>query len=100
MAKLTNPCSTWGLLSRVGAGIFGGYALASAWVVLCGAADAARVQGIVLGMQTSWVWYAAAIIWAFSPVALAKVWAVLCASVLLMLSLALALARIGVQHAI
>jgi hypothetical protein len=50
--------------ARVAAAVLGGYAISSAWVVLCGAMSQSRVEAIVGGMQSSWLWYVAAVIWA------------------------------------
>ena len=76
------------LISRLAAAVLGGYALASAWVVMCGALGTARVETVLGGVQTSWLWYVAAVIWAFSPVAARQVWAVLSGVTVLLLSVA------------
>ncbi|WP_120967507.1 hypothetical protein [Comamonas sp. lk] len=76
------------LISRLAAAVLGGYALASAWVVMCGALGAARVEAVLGGVQSSWLWYVAAVIWAFSPVAPRRVWAVLGGATVVLLSAA------------
>ncbi|WP_182284123.1 hypothetical protein [Comamonas testosteroni] len=69
--------SDWGLGSRLAAAVLGGYAVSSAWVVLCGAMSQSRVETILGGMQSSWLWYVAAVIWAFSPASPRRIWGVL-----------------------
>lgn len=64
----------WSLCTRLAAAVIGGYGVASAWVVLWGAMQSTRVQSILGGMQTSWILYVGAVIWAFSPVPLGRVW--------------------------
>lgn len=59
------------------AAVLGGYAVSSAWVVLCGAMSQSRVETILGGMQSSWLWYVAAVIWAFSPASPRRIWGVL-----------------------
>ena len=56
------------LLSRVAAAVFGGYALAAAVL------PTGRAEAVVGGMQFSFAVHAIAAIWAFSPVALMRVW--------------------------
>lgn len=64
------------LLSRVAAAVLGGYALASATAIfLASVLPASRAEGVVAGMQLSFVVYTVAVIWAFSPVSLARAWA-------------------------
>jgi len=84
-----------GLTLRIVAAVLGGYALASAWAVLCGAWAPARVEGILVGEQTSWLLYVAAVIWVFSPVAPGRVWTVLAAATLAMLAAAVWMAQRG-----
>ncbi|MGE8319234.1 MAG: hypothetical protein ACN6O3_10860 [Comamonas sp.] len=62
------------IASRVLAAVLGGYGLASAWAVLCGAAPFARLEAVLAGMQTSFVVHVAAVVWAFSPVSLRRAW--------------------------
>ena len=69
--------SDWGLGSRLAAAVLGGYAVSCAWVVLCGATSQSRVETILGGMQSSWLWYVAAVIWAFSPASPRRIWGVL-----------------------
>ena len=69
--------SDWGLGSRLAAAVLGGYAVSSAWVILCGAMSQSRVETILAGMQSSWLWYVAAVIWAFSPASPRRIWGVL-----------------------
>ena len=61
-------------LQRLVAAVLGGYLLASAWVVLCGALSQPLAESILVGMQFSFAIHVAAVIWAFSPVSLARVW--------------------------
>lgn len=84
-----------GLVLRITAAVLGGYALSSAWVVLCGAWRITRVEGILAGEQTSWLLYVIAVIWAFSPVALDRVWAALGAVTLAILLAAVWIAQRG-----
>lgn len=64
--------------SRVLAAVLGGYALASAVAVLLAAVlPTSRQEAVMAGMQWSFVVHVAAAIWAFSPVPLSRVWAVL-----------------------
>lgn len=63
------------LLSRVAAAVIGGYALAAAFAVFLAAVlPAGRAEAVIGGMQFSFVVYPAAVIWAFSPVPLLRVW--------------------------
>ena len=77
--------------ARVAAAGLGGYAMSRAWVVLCGAMSQARVEAVVGGMQSSWLWYVAAVIWAFSPASPRRIWIVLSILILVMLAGAVAL---------
>lgn len=95
MVSSADPSSGWGLVSRLAAAVLGGYALISAWVVLCGAMSSERVQSILGGMQTSWLWYVAVVVWAFSPVPLSRVWAVLLGVLVVMLGAAALLLQWG-----
>jgi hypothetical protein len=62
-------------LGRVAAAVLGGYALAASMAVFLAAVlPAGRAEAVVGGMQWSFAAYAAAVIWAFSPVALLRVW--------------------------
>lgn len=64
------------LLSRVAAAVLGGYALAAATAIFLAAVlPASRAEGVVAGMQISFVIYTAAVIWAFSPISLSRAWA-------------------------
>jgi hypothetical protein len=62
------------LLSRVLAAVLGGYLLASAWVVFCGTVFPGGVEAVLAGVQLSFALYVAAVVWAFSPVPLGRVW--------------------------
>jgi len=62
------------LFSRTAAAVLGGYLLSSAWVVFCGALLPARAEAVLAGVQTSWVVYVAAVVWAFSPGPQARAW--------------------------
>ena len=61
-------------LQRLAAAVLGGYLLANAWVVFCGALSQPLAESILVGMQFSFAIHGAAVIWAFSPVSLARVW--------------------------
>lgn len=64
------------VLSRLAAAVFGGYALAAAVAVFLGAVlPSARADAVLAGMQLSFVVHTLAVIWAFSPVSPARVWA-------------------------
>lgn len=63
------------LLGRVAAAVFGGYALAAAVAVFLAAVlPAGRAEAAIGGMQLGFVVYPAAVIWAFSPMPLLRVW--------------------------
>lgn len=81
----------WDLGARLTAAVLGGYAVSSAWVVLCGAMSQSRVETMVGGMQSSWLWYVAVVIGAFSPVSPRRIWGVLLAMILAMLAATAAL---------
>ena len=91
MSQTDASHSGWGVGARVAAAVLGGYAISSAWVVLCGAMSQARVEAVVGGMQSSWLWYVAAVIWAFSPASPRRIWIVLSILILLMLAATIAL---------
>ena len=91
MSQTDASHSGWGVGARVAAAVLGGYAISSAWVVLCGAMSQARVEAVVGGMQSSWLWYVAAVIWAFSPASPRRIWIVLSILILVMLAGAAAL---------
>ena len=91
MSQTDASHSAWGVGARVAAVVLGGYAISSAWVVLCGAMSQARVEAVVGGMQSSWLWYVAAVIWAFSPASPRRIWIVLSILILVMLAGAVAL---------
>jgi len=86
MSQTDASHSGWGVGARVAAAVLGGYAISSAWVVLCGAMSQARVEAVVGGMQSSWLWYVAAVIWAFSPASPRRIWIVLSILILVMLA--------------
>lgn len=50
-----------------------------------------RVEAILAGVQTSFVLYVAAAIWAFAPVPLGRVWGVLLTAVVALLGAAMLL---------
>ena len=82
------------IASRVLAAVFGGYALASAVAVLLAAAlPTTRQEAVMAGMQWSFVVHVVAAIWAFSPVSLSRVWAVLVTAIAASLVAAWAFAR-------
>lgn len=91
MSQTDASHSAWGVGARVAAAVLGGYAISSAWVVLCGAMSQARVEAVLGGMQSSWLWYVAAVIWAFSPASPRRIWIVLSILILVMLAGAAAL---------
>ncbi|SDN94279.1 hypothetical protein SAMN05216303_10180 [Rhodoferax sp. OV413] len=63
------------LLSRVLAAIFGGYALASAWAVFLGAVlPGTRAEAVLVGVQSSFVVYTAAVVWVFAVHDLRRAW--------------------------
>lgn len=63
------------VMSRLLAAVFGGYALASALAVFLAAAlPGTRADAVMAGMQWSFVLHTLAVVWAFSPVSVAKVW--------------------------
>ena len=63
------------VLSRLAASVFGGYALAAAAAVfLATVLPSARADAVLAGMQLSFVVHTLAVIWAFSPVRLTRVW--------------------------
>ena len=62
------------LVSRVLAAVVGGYLLSSAWIVMCGALWPSTAQAVMVGVQTRFVVYTLAVIWAFSLVYLSRVW--------------------------
>lgn len=83
------------LLSRLVAGTVGGYALASAWVILWGGVGSGGAGAILAGVQTSFVVLALAVVWAFSPVRLMRVWLTLLGLATAMLVLAFVFKRWG-----
>jgi hypothetical protein len=63
------------LLSRVSAGVLGGYALASAGAVLLGALlPGPRAEAVLAGAQASFALYTGAVVWAFAVHDLRRVW--------------------------
>ena len=92
MSQASTRQSGVGWTWRALVAVLGGYALASAWAVLW---DTTRVDGILAGEQTGWLVYVAAMIWAFSPVALARVVGVFAAATLGLLLAAVWLAQRG-----
>lgn len=91
MSQTDASNSAWAVGARVAAAVLGGYAISSAWVVLCGAMSQARVEAVLGGMQSSWLWYVAAVIWAFSPASPRRIWTVMSILILVMLAGAAAL---------
>ena len=83
-----------GLLSRVAAAVLGGYLLASAWVVFCGVALPGRAEAVLAGVQLSFVVYVGAVVWAFAPVPLGRVWMGLLVPAAALAGLAALLARL------
>ncbi len=64
------------VLSRLAAAVLGGYALAAALAVFVGAVlPSTRADAVLAGMQLGFVVYPLAVVWAFSPVPLARMWA-------------------------
>ncbi|NHZ39684.1 MULTISPECIES: hypothetical protein [Massilia] len=61
--------------SRLLAAVAGGYAVAAALAVFLGAVlPMARAEAVLMGTYASFAAYTAAIVWAFSPQPLARVW--------------------------
>ena len=86
------------ILSRLLAAVLGGYAVASALAVLLAALlpvllSLPRGEAVLAGIQWSFAAQVAAAIWAFSPVPLARVWAVLLALVAVLTVASWALTR-------
>ena len=86
------------ILSRLLAAVLGGYAVASALAVLLAAMlpvllSLPRGEAVLAGIQWSFAAQVAAAIWAFSPVPLARVWAVLLALVAVLTVASWALTR-------
>lgn len=74
-SRLSSVPASLLLLSRVAAAVFGGYALAAAVAIFLAAVlPASRAEGVIAGMQLSFVAYTAAVIWAFSPISLVRAW--------------------------
>jgi uncharacterized membrane protein YqjE len=75
-SRLSSPSPGLLLLGRVAAAVFGGYALAAAVALFLAAVlPTGRAEAVVGGMQFSFAVHALAVVWAFSPVALSRVWA-------------------------
>jgi hypothetical protein len=84
------------VLSRVLAATLGGYALASATAIfLAGLLPTGRAEAVLAGMQLSFIVFTGAAIWAFSPVALARVWKGLLLPAVLLAFLGWLLPRLG-----
>jgi hypothetical protein len=82
--------------SRLLAAVFGGYALAAALAVFLGAAlPMARAEAVLMGSLLSFAAYTAAILWAFSPQPLARVWLSLAGASAVLGGAGLLLARSG-----
>ena len=60
MSQTDASHSAWRVGARVAAAVLGGYAISSAWVVLCGAVSQARVAAVVGGLPSRWLWYVTA----------------------------------------
>ncbi len=84
------------VVSRVLAAVFGGYLLASAWSVFIAAVFPGGAEAVLAGVQLSFVVYAGAVIWAFSPVPVRRVWAGLLLPAAVLAVLAALLPRFGV----
>lgn len=84
------------VVSRLLAAVFGGYALASALAAFLAAAlPGARVDAVLAGMQWSFALHTLAVIWAFSPVPVGRVWLGLLVPTAVLGGAALLLARNG-----
>jgi hypothetical protein len=83
------------LLSRVAAAVLGGYLLASAWSVFAGTVFPGGAEAVLAGVQLGFAVHVAAVIWAFSPVPLGRVWAGLLLPAAALAALAVVLARWG-----
>lgn len=76
MPATVSPTARPRVLHRLAAAVLGGYALAAATAIGLGAVlPSTRADAVLAGVQWSLVVYPAAVIWAFSPVPLARVWA-------------------------
>lgn len=84
------------IASRVLAGVGGGYAFAAALAVFLGAVlPMARAEAVLMGSYASFAAYTAAIVWAFSPQPLGRIWLTLGAACALLGGAGLLLARSG-----
>ena len=63
------------ILSRLLAAVLGGYLLASALAMFLPAAlPGSRAEAVLAGVQWSFALHVLAVVWAFSPLSLARVW--------------------------
>ena len=67
--------STGALISRIGAALFGGYALAALSSVAVLALPLSKPQAVLTGMLASFAIYTCAVIWVFAVRTALKAWA-------------------------
>ena len=67
--------ATGPLISRIGAALFGGYALAALGSVAVLALPMSKPQAVLTGMLASFAIYAGAVIWVFAVRSALKAWA-------------------------
>lgn len=90
MSQTDASHSAWRVGARVAAASAGGLCHLEAPGSSCGAMSQARVRRFV-GYAVSWLWYVAAVIWAFSPASPRRIWIMLSILILVMLAGAVAL---------
>lgn len=84
------------ICSRLLAAVLGGYAFAAALAVFLGALlPMARAEAVLMGSFLSFAAYTAAIVWAFSPQPLGRVWLTLAGASAVLGGTGLLLARSG-----
>ncbi|RSZ55266.1 hypothetical protein HF313_15795 [Massilia atriviolacea] len=82
--------------SRLLAAVLGGYAFAAALAVFLGAVlPMARAEAVLMGTYASFAAYTAAVVWAFSPYPLGRVWLTLAGASLVLGGAGMLLARSG-----
>lgn len=90
------PSPTLQIVTRVLAGVAGGYAVAAALAVFLAAVlPMARAEAVLMGSYAGIAAYTAAIVWAFAPQPLGRIWLTLGAASALLGGAGLLLARSG-----